>query len=117
MGRSDSSKLMLDGQPRQHFGGSHVSPRDQVDSQSGIRGGGSCTTLPGPTHINVAWRAMSSPHAAAAVHSPYVSVTSRGTTKGPHWVTPPITEEACVQDCHPRDDPRDKPTDTPDMDH
>ncbi|RWW62632.1 hypothetical protein BHE74_00030242 [Ensete ventricosum] len=40
MGRSDSSKPTLDGQPRQHFGGSHVSPRDQVGSQFGIRGGG-----------------------------------------------------------------------------
>ncbi|RRT34111.1 hypothetical protein B296_00039621 [Ensete ventricosum] len=40
MGRSDSSKPTPDGQPRQHFGGSHVSPRDQVVSRSGIRGGG-----------------------------------------------------------------------------
>ncbi|RZR92910.1 hypothetical protein BHM03_00021297 [Ensete ventricosum] len=40
MGRSDSSKPTPNGQPRQHFGGSHVSPRDQVVSLSGIRGGG-----------------------------------------------------------------------------
>ncbi|RZR92909.1 hypothetical protein BHM03_00021296 [Ensete ventricosum] len=40
MGRSDSSKPTPDGQPQQHFGGSHVSPRDQVDSRSSIRGGG-----------------------------------------------------------------------------
>ncbi|RZR73350.1 hypothetical protein BHM03_00022971 [Ensete ventricosum] len=40
MGQSDSSKSTPDGQPRQHFGGSHVSPRDQVGSRSGIRGGG-----------------------------------------------------------------------------
>ncbi|RZR82620.1 hypothetical protein BHM03_00009072 [Ensete ventricosum] len=40
MGRSDSSKSTLDEQPRQHFGGSHVSPRDQVGSRSSIRGGG-----------------------------------------------------------------------------
>ncbi|RZS26637.1 hypothetical protein BHM03_00059997 [Ensete ventricosum] len=32
MGRSDSSKPAPDGQPQQHFGGSHVGPRDQVDS-------------------------------------------------------------------------------------
>ncbi|RRT65543.1 hypothetical protein B296_00026348 [Ensete ventricosum] len=36
MGRSDSSKPTPDGQPQQHFGGSHVSPRDQVGSRSGI---------------------------------------------------------------------------------
>ncbi|RWW81431.1 hypothetical protein BHE74_00010164 [Ensete ventricosum] len=81
IGRSDSSKPTPDGQPRQHFGGSHVSPRDQVDSQSVIQGGGSGTTLPGPTPINVAWRAMPSPHATAVAHPPYISATSRGTTK------------------------------------
>ncbi|RRT79822.1 hypothetical protein B296_00000514 [Ensete ventricosum] len=32
MGRSDSSKPTPDGQSQQHFGGSHVSPRDQVGS-------------------------------------------------------------------------------------
>ncbi|RRT39411.1 hypothetical protein B296_00051255 [Ensete ventricosum] len=41
MGRSDSSKPTPDGQSRQHFEGSHVSPRDQVDSRSGIRGSSS----------------------------------------------------------------------------
>ncbi|RWV90249.1 hypothetical protein GW17_00047572 [Ensete ventricosum] len=81
MGRSDSSKPTPDGQPRQHFGGSHVSPRDQVDSPSVIRGGGPGTTLPGPTPINIAWRAMPSPYAAAAACPPYVSATTRGTTK------------------------------------
>ncbi|RZS22496.1 hypothetical protein BHM03_00055284 [Ensete ventricosum] len=81
MGRSDSSKPTPDGQPRQHFGGSHVSPRDQVDSPSVIRGGGPGTTLPGPTPINIAWRAMPSPYAAAAARPPYVSVTTQGTTK------------------------------------
>ncbi|RRT53454.1 hypothetical protein B296_00028177 [Ensete ventricosum] len=101
MGRFDSSKLTLDGHPRQYFGRSRVSPRDQIDSQSVIRGGGSGTTLPDPTPINVAWCVMPSPHAAAAARSPYVSATSRGTTK----------------DCHPRDDPRDKPIDASDVDH
>ncbi|RRT52804.1 hypothetical protein B296_00038169 [Ensete ventricosum] len=50
--------------------------------------------LPGPTPINVAWRAMPSPHATAVARPPYVSATSRGTTK----------------DRHPRDGPRNKPT-------
>ncbi|RRT38929.1 hypothetical protein B296_00051233 [Ensete ventricosum] len=83
IGRSDSSKPTLDGQPRQHFGGSHVSSRDQVDSQSVIRGGGPGTTLPGPTPINVACHVMPSPHAAAVARPPYVSATSRETTKSP----------------------------------
>ncbi|RRT44635.1 hypothetical protein B296_00008254 [Ensete ventricosum] len=43
MGRSDSSKPTPDGRPRQHFRGSHVSPRDQVDGRSGVRGGGALT--------------------------------------------------------------------------
>ncbi|RZR96571.1 hypothetical protein BHM03_00025610 [Ensete ventricosum] len=101
MGRFDSSKPTPDGQPRQHFGGSHVSPRDQVGNQSVIRGGGPGTTLPGPTPINVAWRAMPSPYAAVAAHPPYVSATSRGTTK----------------DHHPRDGPRNKPTELCVEDH
>ncbi|RWV88273.1 hypothetical protein GW17_00049655 [Ensete ventricosum] len=36
MGQSDSSKSTPDGQPRQHFGGSYVSPRDQVGDRSGV---------------------------------------------------------------------------------
>ncbi|RZR75313.1 hypothetical protein BHM03_00054567, partial [Ensete ventricosum] len=32
------------------------------------------------------------------------------TSEGLLWVTPPISKEAFVQDCHPRDGPRDKPT-------
>ncbi|RRT42974.1 hypothetical protein B296_00042434 [Ensete ventricosum] len=81
MGRSDSSKPTSDRQPRQYFRGSHVSPRDKVGNRSVIRGGGPSTTLPSPTPINVAWRVMPSPHAAAAARPPYVSATSRGTTK------------------------------------
>ncbi|RRT39368.1 hypothetical protein B296_00040793 [Ensete ventricosum] len=38
-------------------------------------------TLPSPTPINVAWRVMLLPHAAAAAHPPYVSIISRGMTK------------------------------------
>ncbi|RRT52806.1 hypothetical protein B296_00038167 [Ensete ventricosum] len=101
MGRSDSSKPTPDEQPRQHFGESHVNPRDQVDSQSVIRGGGPGTILPGPMPINVTWRAMPSPYAAAAARPPYVSAISRGTTK----------------DRHPRDDPRNKPTELCVEDH
>ncbi|RWV82499.1 hypothetical protein GW17_00056001, partial [Ensete ventricosum] len=40
MGRSDLSKPIARWTATQHFGGSHVSPRDQVGSRSGIRGGG-----------------------------------------------------------------------------
>ncbi|RZR71016.1 hypothetical protein BHM03_00002882 [Ensete ventricosum] len=101
MGRSDSSKPTLDGQPQQHFGGSHVSPTDQVGSRSGIRGGGDqvrhCLASP----INIAWHAMPSPHVATAARLPYISAISRGTTK----------------DRHPRDGPRDQPTDAQDEDH
>ncbi|RWW22155.1 hypothetical protein GW17_00013660 [Ensete ventricosum] len=37
MGRPNSSNPTLDGQPQQHFRGSHVTLRDQVGSRSGIR--------------------------------------------------------------------------------
>ncbi|RWW67836.1 hypothetical protein BHE74_00024683 [Ensete ventricosum] len=52
MGRSDSSKPTPNGEPQQRFGGSHVNPRDQVGSRSGIR----------------------------AARPPYDSTISRGTT-------------------------------------
>ncbi|RRT79821.1 hypothetical protein B296_00000515 [Ensete ventricosum] len=58
-------------------------------------------TLPSPTPINVAWRGMPLPHAAAAVRPLYISVISRGT----------------IKDHHPRDGPRDKPIDAQDEDH
>ncbi|RWW82287.1 hypothetical protein BHE74_00009248 [Ensete ventricosum] len=66
-----------------------------------------------PMPINVAWRITPSSHAAVAARPLYVSAISRGTTKGPHWVTPPVPKEACVPDRHPRDDPRDKTDQAP----
>ncbi|RWV94099.1 hypothetical protein BHE74_00039409 [Ensete ventricosum] len=38
-------------------------------------------------------------------------------SEGPHGVNPPIPEEACVQDHHPRDGPRDQSTDAQDEDN
>ncbi|RWV80008.1 hypothetical protein GW17_00058778 [Ensete ventricosum] len=38
-------------------------------------------------------------------------------SEGPHGVNPPIPEEACVQDRHPRDRPRDQPTNAQDEDN
>ncbi|RRT32992.1 hypothetical protein B296_00051686 [Ensete ventricosum] len=167
MGRSDSSKPMPDGRPRQYFGGSHVSPRDQVCDQSGVRGGGARTRR-NLTHAHqcgmachslapcrcsrtssvrlghiprddkgkvgctgklssYGYKTLTLAAGKGDALSPSISLFSSEpqtllsredhsgflltwASEGPLWVTPPISNEASVQDHHPRDGPRDKPT-------
>ncbi|RZR91092.1 hypothetical protein BHM03_00019138 [Ensete ventricosum] len=67
--------------------GSHDNTSEEATSTRGTKSVANLLSkvevrvLPGPTPINVAWRAMPSPHAATFAHPPYVSATSQGTTK------------------------------------